>query len=186
MRFAVDDDQEESEVQNGDIFGQFTILPVECPAPLMEVALSGALTVTTDTPIPYIATLAPVDATAPVTYTWAPEPESGQGTAAALYRFAAAGRYAVGVVAENCGGLAAAMQTVNAHTTESPDLAIEKVAPATALAGAPITYTLRVINRGATPATNLVVVDQVPAGAGYVAGGTLVGDSVTLDTPGTG
>ena len=183
MRFAVDDDQEESEVQNGDVFGQFTILPVECPAPLAEVALSGALTVTTNAPTPYIATLAPIDATAPVTYTWAPEPESGQGTAAAVYTFAEAGRYAVGVVAENCGGLAAAMQTVNAHTTEAPDLAIEKSAAATALAGEAITYTLRVINRGATPATSLVVVDQVPAGATYVAGGALVGASVTWTIP---
>jgi subtilisin len=184
LRFAVDDDLEASEVQNGDVFGRFTILPGGCDAALAEVAISGALTVTANTPAPYFAAVTPAGASTPISYTWAPDPGSGQGTAGAYYTWPAAGRYAVGVVAENCAGLVADIVTVNVQTGEAPDLAIGKVAPATAVAGERITYTLRITNSGAAPATNLAVVDQLPAGATYASGGALIGNSVTWSLPG--
>jgi uncharacterized repeat protein (TIGR01451 family) len=59
-----------------------------------------------------------------------------------------------------------------------PELAIGKAGPAMADAGAPITYTLTVTNNGPAPATGLVITDVLPAGAGYVSGGTLMPGNV--------
>jgi uncharacterized repeat protein (TIGR01451 family) len=60
-----------------------------------------------------------------------------------------------------------------------PNLTISKSGPVTAIAGQAITYTLSVTNSGGQPATGLVINDTLPAGAGYVSGGTLAGNTVT-------
>ncbi|MCO5199191.1 MAG: DUF11 domain-containing protein [Anaerolineae bacterium] len=62
-----------------------------------------------------------------------------------------------------------------------PDLAITKTGPAWVLPGELITYTLTVVNSGVYTATNLDILDVVPNGATYVAGGTLVGGIVNWD-----
>jgi len=56
----------------------------------------------------FTATLEPAGPTAPITYTWSPEPASGQGTGAAAYSWAATGTITLTVLAQNCGGEAAA------------------------------------------------------------------------------
>ncbi|MGD9098953.1 MAG: right-handed parallel beta-helix repeat-containing protein, partial [Anaerolineae bacterium] len=59
-------------------------------------------------------------------------------------------------------------------------LSISKTGPAAVAPGAPITYTLTIINHGAAPLTNLVISDTLPVGAEYVSGGTLLlGDVVS-------
>ena len=50
-------------------------------------------------------------------------------------------------------------------------LAIDKVGPATAEAGAPIAYTLTISNLVPVAITNVVVEDELPVGATYVSGG---------------
>ena len=63
-------------------------------------------------------------------------------------------------------------------------LTISKSGPATAIAGAPITYTLTVNNLDPIRATNSVIVtDTLPTGASYVSGGTLVGNVVSWTVP---
>lgn len=62
-----------------------------------------------------------------------------------------------------------------------PDLSITKTGPAWALPGELITYTLTVVNSGVYTATNLDILDVVPSGATYVAGGVLVGGIVNWD-----
>jgi uncharacterized repeat protein (TIGR01451 family) len=57
-------------------------------------------------------------------------------------------------------------------------LSIHKTGPATAGPGQAITYTLTVANSGAYTATGLVITDVLPAGAGYVSGGTLMLEDV--------
>ena len=59
-----------------------------------------------------------------------------------------------------------------------PVLSISKSGPATALSGEPIVYNLTIANTGTMTATQLLVRDQLPAGAVYVSGGTLVGSEV--------
>jgi uncharacterized repeat protein (TIGR01451 family) len=60
-----------------------------------------------------------------------------------------------------------------------PNLSISKSGPAIAKPGEPINYTLTVFNGGDTQATNLVISDTLPAGATYVGGGNLSGNTVT-------
>ncbi|NJN54189.1 MAG: DUF11 domain-containing protein [Anaerolineae bacterium] len=73
--------------------------------------------------------------------------------------------------------------TVGIRTSTTPDLVISKVAPATAVAGDPITYTLSITNRGGTNATGLSVSDTLPPGATYVSGGAYNGSQVSWTIP---
>ncbi|BCX05496.1 MAG: hypothetical protein KatS3mg053_3434 [Candidatus Roseilinea sp.] len=171
-------DGPDGEVQDDDVLGQITIAPPACPLPVTGVTMSGPETGIVQTDYTFTAALAPSNATLPITYTWSPEPKSGQGTASAVYNFANAGEHIVFLGAENCGSFAADLRTVKIRTTDAPDLAISKHAPAIALAGEPITYTLTITNRGATTASSLNVFDMLPPGATWVSGGALAGNVV--------
>ncbi len=59
-----------------------------------------------------------------------------------------------------------------------PVLSMGKTAPAGALPGQLITYTLTVTNSGPTAAFGLVIVDQLPTGATYISGGNRFGDLI--------
>lgn len=183
MRFSVDDDQEESEVQDGDVFGRFTVLPAGCLVATTAVTIDGPAAAATGTPAIYTATVDPAGATGPLGYTWFPEPQGGQGAATATYEWTSAGQQPVGVIVESCSDMVTDIRTVAVHTTPEPDLSLRKSAPAVALAGHPITYTLTISNSGAITATNVVVSDQVPPNATYVGGGLLNGETVSWSIP---
>jgi uncharacterized repeat protein (TIGR01451 family) len=178
IHYSVDDDAEQSEVQDADVFGRFRVLPQGCSASLADVNLSGPAVGNVGTPYTFGVTPLPAGASAPISYQWAPEPESGQGTASATYRWDTAGEQGIGVVAENCGDRVGAVQSVAVHTTSTPDLSITAEAPPIALPGEPITYTLTVKNSGANAASTVLIAADIPAGANYVSGGTRVGNSV--------
>jgi uncharacterized repeat protein (TIGR01451 family) len=183
LRFAVDDDAELSAVQHGDVLGRFTVLPLGCQAAVTAVSLAGPVSGTVGALHAFTATLAPPEASLPVTYTWTPEPASGQSTPYAEYAWTEAGQPVVSLRAENCAGFAAEIHPVDVYTTEAPDLALSKSGPATALTGDPITYTLTVTNHGAAEATGLLLTDVLPAGAAYLDGGTLAGDTLSWALP---
>ena len=63
-------------------------------------------------PIAFGAVITPSAPTPNVGYVWTPEPETGQGTANAIFRFARFGEYTVGVTAVNCGGAVFASRVV--------------------------------------------------------------------------
>ncbi len=157
-------DSPNGEVQDDDVLGQITIVPAECPFPVTDVTLSGPATGQANTDYIFTTTLAPLNATQPISYTWSPDPKSGQGTANALYNFPSAGEQFIFLGVENCGSFAAALQTLKLRTTTAPDLTITKTGPATALAGEPITYTVTITNSGATTATGLLVLDGAHPG----------------------
>ena len=86
--------------------------PPGCPFPLQGVSISGPTTGYTDTAHGFVATIFPLNATAPITYTWAPEPQGGQGTANVTYTWATTGTHTLTVTAMNCGGVATATHTI--------------------------------------------------------------------------
>ncbi len=176
-------DSPDGEVQDDDVLGQITIVPAACPFPVTNVTLNGPETGQTNTDYTFNAILAPLNATQPISYTWSPEPKNGQGTANALYNFPSAGEQFIFLGVENCGSFAAQLRTLKLRTTIEPDLAITKTGPATALAGEAITYTVTITNAGATTATGLLVMDDLPAGATYVSGGSLVNNTVRWTLP---
>jgi uncharacterized repeat protein (TIGR01451 family) len=175
--------------QRDDVLGTFTILPPGCPANVREVQISGPEHAFAGELVTVQALADDAAQAATVEYTWSPEPLSGQGTPEATFRWNDAGTYAVNVVAENCGGAAAAVLPVQIATGAAIDLAIELEAPPVAMDGEPFSYTLHVANNGAATAQGLTVEANLPAGATYVDGGTRDGDTVrwTIDElPGYG
>lgn len=91
-----------------DLDLQLTPRTSACPAPLTDVGIRGPLNVTStlyiNTLYTFQAVITPTNATLPITYTWEHEPQTGQGTATAIYRWSAPDTYTVTLTAENCGG----------------------------------------------------------------------------------
>ncbi len=60
----------------------------------------------------FTTTLSPLTATPPITYTWAPMPDSGQGSATAIYTWGLTGTQTITLTAENAGGLVSDTHTI--------------------------------------------------------------------------
>jgi uncharacterized repeat protein (TIGR01451 family) len=86
--------------------------PTVCPGPLTDVGISGPSSGYTGTLYTFTAVISPTDATEPITYTWSPEPISGQGAASAGYQWATPGVYTLTLAAENCGGAVGATHAI--------------------------------------------------------------------------
>jgi uncharacterized repeat protein (TIGR01451 family) len=186
VEFRVDSksgEDEASNVQDTDVLGTFTVLPEGCEVAISDLMLSGTSTGLVNEPLAFTASVTPANASGPITYTWTPDPETGQGTPNATYAFDQAGEMVISVQAENCGAFAAAVTTVRISTSTASDLAITKYAPATAVTGQPFTYTLTISNSGAMTATNLMVRDVLPTGSTYLGGGGLEGNEVQWQIP---
>jgi hypothetical protein len=78
--------------------------PSICPYPLLDASIGGPGSGYPDQVYTFTAVITPANATAPVTYTWQPEPGSGQSTASASYQWAVEGSYSLTLKAGNCGG----------------------------------------------------------------------------------
>ncbi len=83
----------------------------QCDA-LTEAAIEGPTVGFTETVESFTAVTDPLFATTPITYTWSPEPLSGQGTAVSQYQWPVPGTYTVTLTAENCGGAFTATHTI--------------------------------------------------------------------------
>jgi uncharacterized repeat protein (TIGR01451 family) len=189
VEFRVDSNSGEDEapnVQDTDVLGTFTILPEGCGVAIADVTLSGDRAGLTNDLLVFSTSVSPGNASTPMTYTWTPEPDTGQGFPNAAYSFDQAGEYIISVQVENCGAFAAAITTLRISTGADPDLAIAKLAPATAIAAEAFTYTLTITNSGAMTATNLLVRDVLPIGVNYLGGGALVNNEVQWQIPSLG
>ncbi len=76
---------------------------VEGLVSLTSVTITGETTPTVGLAYTYNADISPDDASSP-SYTWAPEPDTGQGTASATYSWDTTGPQSVSVVVNNPGG----------------------------------------------------------------------------------
>ena len=179
-------DGPDGEVQDDDILGQITIVPAECPTAVVDATVDGPTTAMTGVEHLYTASISPIQATQPISYTWSPEPKRGQGTATAIYEWERAGEKNVFFNAENCGGFTGSASTVKVYTTAAPDLSISKRAPLVAIPGELITYTLTITNSGTMTAANLEITDVLPEYATYAGGGTLSGALVAWTVPDLG
>jgi hypothetical protein len=72
--------------------------------PLTGVTISGPMTGETGVEYSFSAVVSPSNADAPIAYTWAPPPSSGQGTEAVKYTWTTAGTKDIQINVSNCGG----------------------------------------------------------------------------------
>jgi len=72
--------------------------------PVTDVGITGPTIGLTNTLYTFNAVITPPAATTPITYTWSPPPNAGQGTASAQYQWATPDVYTITLAAENCGG----------------------------------------------------------------------------------
>ena len=98
------------------------VAPPTCLAPLDGAALTGLPQAFVGLTWFFSATVGPVEATPPITYTWSPEPAGGQGTATAAYAWATTGTVTLTVHAQNCGGQASASFAVQVLQSISTSL----------------------------------------------------------------
>ncbi len=88
-----------------------------CAAPLTGARIEGPLNGNVDTLYTFAAIITPTSATTPITYTWNPTPETGQGTLSASYAWATPGAQIITLTVENCGGSITVTRTI---TIEAP------------------------------------------------------------------
>lgn len=81
------------------------IVITACPTPLDGVEIVGPTEVYVGFPVPYYAETDPPSIVQPVTYTWTPAPNLGQGTPFVEYTWASTGTHIVTVSAESCGNV---------------------------------------------------------------------------------
>ena len=81
--------------------------------PLTGVAISGPGTCVISNTYAFAALISPPNASLPITYTWLPEPDEGQGTSLSRYVWYTVGTYAITVTAQNTGTLFIDMHTVD-------------------------------------------------------------------------
>ncbi len=98
-------------------------IPVTAPT---AITLNGPTTGWVGYSYQYSATISPLDVTMPLTYTWLPMPEKGQGTARPSYNWDGAGSQVITVMVNNAVGSVSATQLI---TVNQPG--IEITAPVT-------------------------------------------------------
>jgi hypothetical protein len=84
-----------------------------CPDPLTGAGIEGPVEGTEGYSYDFQVAVEPLTATRPITYTWQPEPDFGQGTPDVTYSWAVEGTYPLTVTADHCGGTVTGTLTVN-------------------------------------------------------------------------
>jgi len=89
-----------------DAWGGLVILRYAplCPDALSAVTIEGPTEGTTGWPCQFHVAVEPLAATRPITYTWEPEPDEGQGGLDISYSWPVSGTYPITVTADHCGG----------------------------------------------------------------------------------
>ncbi|MFC2046469.1 hypothetical protein ACFLTC_02995 [Chloroflexota bacterium] len=90
--------------------------------PISGVTISGPSSGQPDTGYTFSAELQPVTASLPITYTWSPEPYSGQGTPDAGYTWTTTGTKQIDLDVENCDGTGGALDSHNIEINLSQNI----------------------------------------------------------------
>jgi hypothetical protein len=122
------------------------------------VTVSGPTTGYTGTNYAFTAEVTPDTATTPITYTWAPAPMSGQGTASVAYQWMVTGTYAITVTAENAAGVVSGTHSIEIDplpdTCLSPVTGVSISGAATGYVGTRYDFTAAVMPSDATEPLN--------------------------------
>jgi hypothetical protein len=110
--------------------------------PLTGVSIDGPDSGVIDTDYTFVAQVSPVDASTTITYTWIPEPNSGQDTPTAVYNWDTLGTHTITVTAENDGGSATATHAITITNIALTGVSIE--GPATGVVSATYAFTASV------------------------------------------
>ena len=81
--------------------------------PLTGVTISGPTMGQTGTSYTFTSSITPSSASAPITYTWSPVPNNGQGASSANYTWSTSGAKTISLTASNCGGAGTANDSHN-------------------------------------------------------------------------
>ncbi len=104
-----------------NVTGTVTVPGVEQPCTtLADLGISGRTSGETATAYQFTAVVTPAAATPPLTYTWAPAPDSGQGMAVVSYTWATTGTYLITLTATNCEGATSYTATRGVTITAPP------------------------------------------------------------------
>jgi hypothetical protein len=79
---------------------------------ITDATINGPTLGFTNTLYAFTAAITPTEASTPITYTWSPSPDTGQGTASAQYQWSMPDVYTITLTAENCGGSDVATHSV--------------------------------------------------------------------------
>jgi hypothetical protein len=113
--------------------------------PLSYVGIEGPTSGYTNTLYTFNVTPIPSDATTPMTYTWTPAPEAGQGTANVGYRWATTGTYTLTLVAQNIDDPVSDTHIINIEAPWSscprPLYNMQVTGPLSGYIGTPYTFT---------------------------------------------
>ena len=129
--------------------------PVAACNPVSGVTISGPTTGDVGVPVCFTATVAPGNATEPISYIWTPGPGSGQGTPGVCYTWGTPGEKVITVTASNCGGSAFDTHTVTINGGGCvPVTGVSIAGPRNGVVGMPYTFNATVTPPGAsTPIT---------------------------------
>jgi len=130
--------------------------------PLNSVTIAGPTSGYTGTAYGFTAAVMPVNATAPITYIWTPQPDGSlllPGRSVVTYTWTTTGTHAITVVAENCGGVVTATYAIRIFPRGELIGIVKSVAPTGAVSyGDEVRYTLVVTS---APGRSLGVYDPL-------------------------
>jgi sugar lactone lactonase YvrE len=94
--------------------------PEPAPTPIESIVISGPVTGLVNTAYTFTVSISPSEASLPITYTWSPEPESGQSTPLVTYTWSMTGSQIIKVTLQNTAGLISTSHTINLFSQPSP------------------------------------------------------------------
>ncbi len=133
---------------NWDLYA--TSLITLCAQPLSSVKLNSPTSINPGTEITVTMNITPASASTPISYTWVPQPASGQGSSAAHYSWDIPGSYIIHGTAANCGNTVAATKTINVLCS-APLTSIAISGPASVIVGQNPTFNIVVSPANANP-----------------------------------
>ncbi len=145
--------------------------PAGCDFPLTGFEIDGPTTGQTGQDLTFTSRITPANATEPITYTWSPEPDSGQGSDTAVYNWATSGQHQITASASNCGGSDNDSHTVSLSETPptcpTPLTGVSLSGPASGETGQTLTFNASPQPSGAsTPITYTWSSDGLISGQG--------------------